>query len=188
MALALDRRKQYSDDDIIELTRLYPALRFERSAAGELIVAPPTGMSTGRRNSSLLVQLGEWNRRRGLGELYDSSTGFHLPDGSLLSPDVSWVERSRVEGIPEEEREKFALLCPDVVFELSSPSDKPAALRKKMRAYVRNGAKLAVLILVAERIVERHRPTGCIVSPNPTRLEFDPELPGCVLDFDEILE
>jgi Uma2 family endonuclease len=35
-----------------------------------------------------------------LGEAFDSSTGYILPDGSKLSPDVSWIENSRLVDIP----------------------------------------------------------------------------------------
>jgi len=186
MDFAFDPRKRYSDREIMELSRLYP-LRFERNAAGRLIVAPPTGMDTGEQNLSLEGQLWEWNRRYGLGKAYNASTGFRLPDGSMLSPDASWVERSRWEALRKEERAKFAPLCPDVVFELASPTDRPGVLRKKMLAYLRNGAKLGVLILVRKKVVELYRPQGVTSFPNPRTLELGPELPGFKVNFSEIL-
>jgi len=46
---------------------------------------PPTGGETGTRNSTLLVLLGLALK------LFDSSSGFRLPDGSVLSPDAALV-------------------------------------------------------------------------------------------------
>ena len=42
-------------------------LKFERSAAGELIIMPPTGGTTGNRNSRLNRQLGNWADQDGTG-------------------------------------------------------------------------------------------------------------------------
>ena len=47
----------------------------------------------------------------------------------------------------EAEREGFAPICPDLVVELASPSDEPQALRRKMAAYMANGASLGWLLL-----------------------------------------
>ena len=64
-------------------------LRLERNAQGEIIIMPPTGGETGKRNSIILVQLWLWNEQTQLGEVFDSSTGFSLPKGCDCSPDVA---------------------------------------------------------------------------------------------------
>ena len=52
-------------------------LRLERTAEGELIVNPPTGGESGKRNLSISTQLGNWfEAHEQLGEAFDSSTGF----------------------------------------------------------------------------------------------------------------
>ncbi len=56
---------------------------------------PPTGGGTGKRNSDLNIQLGLWNRETKLGFVFDSSTGFKLPNGATRSPDAAWVKRDR---------------------------------------------------------------------------------------------
>ncbi|NEO66329.1 MAG: Uma2 family endonuclease, partial [Moorea sp. SIO4G2] len=67
-------------------------LRLERTAEGKLIVNPPTGWETGKRNLSITRQLGNWYEENPeKGEAFDSSTGFELPNGSNRSPDSSWV-------------------------------------------------------------------------------------------------
>ena len=69
-------------------------LRLERTATGELIVNPPTGGETGKRNAKISTQLGVWcEANELLGEYFDSSTGFELPNGATRSPDASWVRQ-----------------------------------------------------------------------------------------------
>lgn len=50
-------------------------LKFERSAAGELIIMPPTGGTTGNRNSRLNQQLGNWADQDGTGLVFDYRQG-----------------------------------------------------------------------------------------------------------------
>jgi Uma2 family endonuclease len=188
MALAYNPLKYYTDAEIAELSRLNPHVRFERSAGGDLIVAPPTGGNTGRRNVALLAQLSAWNQKHRLGEVFDSSTGFGLPDGALFSPDASWVESRRWARLTDEQREKFPPLCPDVVFELTSPSDVPRVISDKLEMYLKNGAQLAVLINVEERIVELHRRNAVDRRSNPALVSLEPELPGFTLDLANILD
>ena len=53
-----------------------PELRLELTKDGELIVMPPTGGESGKRNSNLVIEVGIWNRQTNLGEVFDSSTGY----------------------------------------------------------------------------------------------------------------
>ncbi|MBX5465773.1 MAG: Uma2 family endonuclease, partial [Clostridia bacterium] len=145
VAIRLDLARRVSDEELLLLSKRNPGYQFERTAKGELVVSP-TGGEGARRSMAVAGQLWAWNRRTGLGIAFDSSTGFDLPDGSCLSPDAAWVSRGRWEELSPDERKGFAPLCPDAVFEVRSPSTTPADLRGKMRAYLANGARLAVLI------------------------------------------
>ncbi|MDJ0897888.1 MAG: Uma2 family endonuclease [Xenococcus sp. MO_188.B8] len=64
-------------------------LRLEHIATGELV----TGGETGKRNSSINAQLWLWNQQYKLGEVFDSSTGFKLPNGATRSPDAAWIKK-----------------------------------------------------------------------------------------------
>ena len=67
-------------DQFYQLCAANPDLQLERNAEGELIVMPPTVGETGKRNSSINAQLWLWNQKTQLGEFFDSSTGFTLPN------------------------------------------------------------------------------------------------------------
>jgi Uma2 family endonuclease len=136
-----------------------PEAVLELTAEGFLVVMTPTGGETGSRNSRLLIQLGmALSRGQPSLRIFDSSTGFRLPDGSVLSPDAALVLEDRWQTLSPEQRRSFPPLCPDLVIELASPSDEGprgiTALRRKMEQYQDNGARLGWLLLPQERAVE----------------------------------
>jgi len=49
----------------------------------------PAGWESSKRNLNLATDLDIWNRQTKLGEAFDSSGGFTLPNGSVKSPDVT---------------------------------------------------------------------------------------------------
>ena len=162
-------------------------LRLERSAEGELIVMPPTGSDTGNRNLDIEGQLWLWNRQTKLGVAFNSSSGFHLPNGANRSPDAAWVKLDRWEALTSEEQEGFAPICPDFVVELRSKSDNIASLRAKMREYLANRACLGWLIDRKNRKVEiGGQGQDVEVLDNPTTLSGENVLPGFVLDSTEV--
>ena len=183
MAISLNPVRPITDEELLQLARRNPGYQFERGAKGELIVTP-TGSEGGRRSMELGYQLTAWSRGRLTGVTFDSSTGFRLPDGSVLAPDASWVRLERWETLTPDERKGFAPLCPDAVFEIRSESDRLVDLRMKMTAYLKNGARLAVLIDPEQRTVEIRRPDATSqLLEDVTAVEFEPELPGFVLDL-----
>ena len=186
MAISLTPVRPITDEELLQLARRNPGYQFERGANGELIVTP-TGSEGGRRSMELGYQLTAWNRGRSTGVTFDSSTGFRLPDGSVLAPDASWVWLERWEMLTPGERKGFAPLCPDAVFEIRSESDRRVDLRMKMIAYLKNGARLAVLIDPNRRTVEIHRPAAAPqILEEVTAVQLDPELAGFVLDLTAI--
>jgi Uma2 family endonuclease len=160
-------------------------LRLERTAQGELIVNPPTGWETGAYNWSICGELYFWWRNSGeLGQAFDSSTGFILPNGATRSPDASWVSRERWQALTPEQKGTFANICPDFVVELRSSSDRLESLQTKMREYINNGARLGWLINPQQRQVEIYRPELVVeVLENPSQLSGEAVLPGFVLNL-----
>ena len=160
-------------------------LRLERTAQGELIVNPPTGWETGRPNRSLTGQLDRWyEENEDLGEAFDSSTGFILPNGATRSPDASWVSRERWDVLTPEQKGTFANICPDFVVELRSSSDTLKSVQDKMKEYIKNGAKLGWLLDPQHRRVEVYQPGLTVeVLENPAELSGGKLLPGFVLNL-----
>ncbi len=68
-----------TDDQFYQLCRVNPDVKFERNARGEIVIVSPTGGETGKRNAGITADFVIWNRQTQLGELFDSSTCFHLP-------------------------------------------------------------------------------------------------------------
>ena len=162
-----------------------PDLRLERTAEGELIVNPPTGGESSSRNLSISGQLGNWcETHEDLGEGFDSSGGFILPNGAIRSPDASWVSRARWEALTAKERKGFVPLCPDFVVELRSASDSLSTLQAKMREYMDNGARLGWLIDPQNQRVEIYRQQAEVeILINPAELSGEDVLPGFVLNL-----
>jgi Uma2 family endonuclease len=164
-----------------------PELRIELTAQQELVIMPPTGSETGRRNSTLTQRLANWSETDGTGVVFDSSTLFTLPNGAKRSPDVSWVKKERWDVLTREQREGFAPLCPDFVVELRSRTDRLLDLQDKMREYIANGVRLGWLIDPLDKRVYVYRPGQPVETlDDPATLSGDPILPGFVLHVREL--
>ncbi len=179
----------YSAAEFMKIARAYPDLPMELTREGELIIMPPTLRKTGRKNAKLSARLENWSDAAGLGDTFDSSTLFLLPDGSVRSPDACWVEKPRWDTLSEEEQDEMTVLCPDFVAELRSKSDRLSATQQKMREWIENGARLGWLIDPKSRRVEIYRPGQEVeVLDSPATLSGEDVLPGFVLDLTGILE
>jgi len=164
-----------------------PDLRLELTSTGGLIVMPPAGSTTGKRNASLTGQLAAWARKDGTGIAFDSSAGFTLPDSAVLSPDASWVRRENWDALTEEEQERFAPLCPDFVIELRSRWNTLKAQQAKMQQYLDNGTQLGWFIDPRNRRIYIYR-TGeeVEVLQDAATVSADPVLRGFELQLAEL--
>ena len=186
LTLTLDPVVRLTSEQFYELCKANQDLRLERSSTGELILMPPTGWESGRQNSKLNLRVGTWAEQDGTGLVFDSSTGFSLPNGADRSPDVAWVEKSRIEAIAPDPA-KFLPLAPDFVIELRSATDKLTTLERKMAEYRDCGVRLGWLIDPQEKRVQIYRfgrPTEYLNQPE--QLSGEEVLPGFVLTLTEI--
>ncbi len=102
-----------TQEQFLALSAANRDLKLERNVKGELIVNPATRWQTGRFNSSISGELYLWWRNSGeRGLVFDSSTGFILPNGATRSPDASWVSQQRWDALTPEEKGTFANICP----------------------------------------------------------------------------
>jgi Uma2 family endonuclease len=153
MTLAANTAAAPAPLDALAPLRL-PEAVLELSADGQVIAMPPTGGETSRRNSELV---------------FDSSAGFRLPDGSVLSPDASLVQLERWQVLTPQQRRGFT------------------ALRRRMTSYQANGARLGWLLLPDEQAVDVWPAAG---EPRrleqPSVLDGSGEIPGLRLELAEI--
>lgn len=172
------------DEQFTRLVAANPNLRLEKTAAGELIVMAPTGGEDGSYNAELTTDVGIWNRQTQTGVVFDSSTGFKLPNGAIRSPDTAWIAQARWDALTPQERKGFAPICPDFVLELVSESDDVEVLQAKMQEYMENGCQLGWLIDPKTRQVEIYRvgqPVERLQAPQS--LSGENVLSGFVLDL-----
>ena len=148
----------FSDDQFFEFCQMNDNLRIERTSHGEIIIMSLTGAKTGQRNAELGADFVIWNRQKKGGVVFDSSTGFKLPNGATYSPDVAWVKNERWEALSDKQKEKYAPLCPDFLVELLSNSQDVASLKVKMEEYMENGCSLGWLIDPYSRTTYIFRP------------------------------
>jgi Uma2 family endonuclease len=163
-----------------------PDLRLELTPNQELIVMVPTLPISGERNGDLSGQVWYWNRQTDLGRAFDSSTGYDFTafGGGQPSPDSSWIEKSRLEGIS---LEKFFSIAPDFVIELRSSSDNLKPTQEKMMVYQRVGVRLGLLINPKHKQVEIYRPgQEPEILEAPTSIDCSEVMPGFSLDMSRI--
>lgn len=90
-----------SDQQFYEFCLANRDLRIERTAEGDVIIAPSAFSDTGNRNFNLAVQLGSWAEQDNTGIGFDSSAGFTLPNGATRSPDAAWIRCTRWNALTE---------------------------------------------------------------------------------------
>ena len=182
---------ELTDDVLLKLSSLNDALRLEKNAKGELEILSPTIPTTGNQNAGITARVTIWAEEDGTGVAFDSNTGFTLPNGAVRSPDASWILRSRLAELKEDQRTGFWPIVPDFVIELRSSSDTLAGIQRKMAEYMENGVRLGWLIdpLDPRRRVYIYRPGAEVeILEKPESLSGEPELLGFTLNLNRIWE
>lgn len=72
----------------------------------------------------------------GLGEVFPDGTGYDLPNGNSVIPDVSFIAADRVPPYHGE-----LAIAPDLAVEVVSPSNTQDVLRKKINGYLESGTR-----------------------------------------------
>lgn len=89
--------------------------------------------------------LGNWNARAKAGNV-GGDVGFTLernPD-SVRAPDVCFIRKGRLSR--EQAERGYPPMAPDLVFEVRSPNDTMAALRRKAEQFLEKGSEMVVLV------------------------------------------
>jgi Uma2 family endonuclease len=146
----------------------------------------PTGGESGEKNADLVIDVGIWNRQTKLGRVFDSSTGYDFTaiGGGKPSPDVSWIEKSRLEGI---NIIGFISVVPDFVIELRSASDSLSDIKTKMEKYQQVGVQMGLLIDPKNKQVDIYRSgQKTEIIESPTSIDCSEVMPGFILDINRI--
>lgn len=178
-----DRLNHMSEEEFYQFCQRNAESKFERRADGTIEYLSMTGGSTGQRNTKIIMRLGLWAEQANAGPVFDSSTGFRLPNGAVRSPDAAWVRAEAWRALSAGQQEKFPPLCPDFVVELLSPSDTMTELVVKMQEYMANGCRLAWLIDPQKETARAFRADGSVsvVKSFDETLDGEDVLPGFTL-------
>lgn len=185
IVLSLPKTMEMSDDDFFAFAKANPTLKIERDRHRHIILMALTGGNTGKRNSAIVAKLYAWNEAMQLGVVFDSSTGFRLPNGAIRSPDAAFVRLERWNALSEKEKESFPPLSPDFVVELLSSSDDRLDADNKMQEYLACGTELGWLIAPQTEevyIYRPHRPVQTLKGFDQS-LSADPILPNFSLEL-----
>ncbi len=158
-----------SDEELLRFCERNEFFRIERTREGVIEIMTPVVSGGGKGNANVSGQLFKWWEEHQRGEIFDSSTGFTLPDGSMLSPDASYVTAERYAEVPESEWERFARVCPNFVIEIMSKTDRLPRSKRKMIRWMENGVQLGWLLQPSKRRVFVYRSA----SAEPTEISGD---------------
>ncbi|HEY9831165.1 MAG TPA: Uma2 family endonuclease [Stenomitos sp.] len=155
---------------------------------GELIDMGNSGAKHGYVAVILSAALFNHVFSRKLGAVMDSSTAFKMKSGNKRSPDISFVDKQRLQGI-EELPDGFLEGAPDLAVEILSPGNTVEEMHNKIVEYFENTARLVWVIHPNEHYVLVYR------SPQPDRLlkstdalDGEEVIPGFTLAVSELFQ
>lgn len=167
-----------------ELERLeYPG-KVTELVRGRLIVSEPPGTRHGVISMNLAFELANHVRQRGLGLVFAQDTGFKIasdPD-TVRAPDVAFVSSERAGAIPAR---GYAELAPDLLAEVLSPDDRPAAVLEKVAGWLGAGVRLVWVIDPERREATVYRADGKVAVVQT--LDGEDVLPGFSCELSRIL-
>ncbi|MBX2892476.1 MAG: Uma2 family endonuclease [Saprospiraceae bacterium] len=178
-----------TDEQFYQFCMLNPDLRIERTPDKIIEIMPPTNSETGKQNFTLSGEIYIWHKKNKLGEGFDSSTGFKLPNGAERSPDAAWISSERWNAIPKDKRQRFAPIAPDFVAEIRSSDQSLNHSKDKMEEYIECGCQLAWLIDPKSRKTWVYQSNGDIHTiPFEEPLSGGDVMPGFEVRMADIFE
>ncbi|MGH2562670.1 MAG: Uma2 family endonuclease [Thermomicrobiales bacterium] len=178
-------------------TRLYTAEDVIKLAAGsddhfeliegELIRMSPATFEHGGLGASFVIEIGGYARAHRLGKVLDSSTGYFFardPD-TLLEPDVTFVRADRLP--PRDAWRSFSEVVPDLVVEITSPSQTRAHIQRKIEIYLAAGVRLIWFVHPRRQSITVYAPGREAVTLGAgDELDGEDVLPGFRLAIDAL--
>lgn len=106
---------------------------------GRIVMTPPATWPHGGVEATLVRLIGEHVERFKIGIVLGSSTGYDLPSGDTVEPDVSYISARRLAAGPAPQPGQFIRIVPTLVVEILSPSTSKRDQTEKKAIYERNG-------------------------------------------------
>jgi Uma2 family endonuclease len=118
------------------------------------------GEEHGWIESLLITYLTNWVLENNTGRVYPGDTDFVLsgtPDDIQLHrrPDIAYMRNSRVV-----KTKGYVYAVPDLTIEVVSPTEKPTAIRRKLREYLSNGVQQAWQVFPDDQEIVVNFPDG----------------------------
>ena len=177
-------------DDLLErCAELNPHLEIERGARGELIITVGSAGFEPYIGAIAVQQFRNWTQAARIGLVGGTDNGVRrLRDLRTRAPGVCWFDAEQAEEVLRQAGEPgYPRVIPTVVVEIRSTGQSVASQLEKVREWMRDGAKVGWMIDPLSKTVYVFRDDGePEVHVNPPTLEVGPEMPGLVVDFEEI--
>jgi len=106
---------------------------------GRIVMTPPAGWGHGEIEARMSRMLFDFVDSKKLGKVFGSSTGYNLPSGDTLEPDISFISAQRWAKGPHVGRGQFLKIVPNLVVEILSPATAQRDRVEKKRIYEANG-------------------------------------------------
>src|SRR5437588_1212165 len=127
--------------DVEKIQTLYPDYQIELRE-GKIIIMGPSDSASGEIGARFSTLLGTWVYSHNLGRVLDASTGFRMPNGDLLSPDVSFVSREQLKQNPR----TYLSVVPQLIVEIKSSRDRVRGIEEKIALFLNLGVQAGILI------------------------------------------
>lgn len=168
-----------------ELMRLPDDGNFYELDEGRLVCMPPSAFRSSRVASRVLIRLGTFVEQHDLGIVASEGGGVLLaqdPD-IVRAPDVCFIRKERV----IDTGRGYFPGAPDLVVEVLSPSDRYAAVARKVSQYLAAGTRLAWVLDPESRTAAVHRPGREVLElPEDGVRDGEDVVPGFRLPLAEV--
>jgi Uma2 family endonuclease len=149
---------------------------------GRIVMTPPAGQAHGSLEVTLARLIDQHVLDGKLGSVFGSSTGYDLPSGDTLEPDLSFVTNERMAAGPRTGPDQFLRVVPTLVIEILSPSTARRDRTEKKSIYERNGVDEYWLVdprqktVMVFHLTESAYDTGTTFSSGSVRSHVLPRL------------
>ena len=142
---------------------------------GEIRCMSPAGGRHGRVAILLASRLHAFVESRGLGFVFDSSTGFRLPSGNVRAPDVAFLAEGQADPLDP----GFVPVRPDLAVEILSPGDTRRDVLDKVGEYLDAGTRIVWVVDPARRTATVFRSATDVTAVSDAgTLDGEDLLPG----------